>query len=163
MKSGRKSRDLDFYEYFIILQKEYIVAELRSMIYEDEAGISKSFEIMKGKKEKIKDISIQNSFKTIFEDIQIGSIILHDENLKKRLYGEIYNNKGFPNFIYRDEEHENNLKRKDYFNYYKLGSKMTTDLGVGTLQFIDFATKNCIIKFDNKIENFTTDEISRTF
>lgn len=147
----RKSRDQKFYDYFIILQKEYIVAELRKKIYPDVTGKKKSEEIMAGKKKKVFDMSIKNSIGTIFPDLKLGIKSLYDESLRIKLYEEVYGDH-YPNFIYRDKNQEDKLGKKDRNCYFMLGSEFTFEGNVGNLQSIDFDKGICFIKIGNSVK-----------
>lgn len=157
----RKSRDQGFYEFFIILQKEYIVAELRKKIYPDLKGKAKSEEIMVGKKKKIFDIAMKNNLKTIFQDMKLGEISLYDEKLRTELYRDVYGD-NYPNFIYRDSVQEERLAEKDKKCYYAIGSEMNVhEVGVGTFQDVDFEKNICWVKVNGKINQFTVNQVSR--
>lgn len=157
----RKSRDQKFYEFFLILQKEYIVAELRKKIYPDATGKAKSEEIMKGKKKKIFDIAMKNSLKTIFPKMKLGTESLYDEELRVKLYKEVYG-ESYPNFIYRDENQKSKLGLKDKKCYYMLGSEIkTVDDFIGSLQDIDFENEKCWVKVNGGVKEYNLDEIRR--
>jgi hypothetical protein len=162
--STRKSREQQFHDFFLILQKEYIVAELRYKIYPDLKGKNKSLEIMAGKKAKITDIAIKNNVKTIFDDIKLGQTLLYDENLKLKLYSDIYGFGGLPNFIYRDDEQYKALSQKDKNCYFLKGAKvLITDLGNGILIDVDFETETAKIKISSFTENFPLKSVQRIF
>ena len=146
--NNRKSRDQKFFEYFIILQKEYIVAELRKKIYPDLSGKSKSEEIMEGKKKKIFDIAFKNQIKTIFPDMKVGVTSLYDEELRIKLYQEIYGN-SFPNFIYRDEHQKSLLAEKDKKCYYSIGSEFKSGDLIGILIEVDLEKEICTIQLED--------------
>ena len=104
-----KSRTIPFSEYFDNLQKEYIVAELRSKIYpkEKDKEYYRDRE-MKGKRKKIEDISLRNNLPTIFNSIE----------KRKRFDQEIYNQQGLPNFIYRSDEDRYKRHPLDIINFF---------------------------------------------
>jgi len=159
----RKSRDQKFYEFFIILQKEYIVAELRKKIYADIAGKKKSEEIMAGKKKKIFDIAMKNSIKTIFPDMALGKTSLYDEELRTKLYGEIYNNDGkMPNFIYRDDNQRRILGEKDKKYYFMLGAEvLVKNSEIGNIQDVDFEKELCWVKVGVDTDEYKFIEVRR--
>jgi hypothetical protein len=157
----RKSRDQKFFEFFITLQKEYIVAEIRKKIYPDIHGKEKSQEIMSGKKKKIFDMAIKNSIKTIFPDMKVGGMSLYDEQLRIDLYREIYKDKGFPDFIYRDDTQRLRLEYKDKKCYYYPDSDFKTSKGIGILRDTDFDNNICHIEIKGELEEFSMDEVSR--
>jgi len=158
----RKSRDQKFNEFFIILQKEYIVAELRKKIYPDVVGKDKSKEIMAGKKKKIFDIAMKNGLKTIFPNMKLGETSLYDEELRTKLYREVYGDNGLPNFIYRDKVQESKLSHKDRKCYFMLGSEIITKEGkVGTLQIVDLENEFGYVKVRDKSIKYNLNEIRR--
>ena len=156
-----KSREQSFLDYYKIVQKEYIVAELRAKIYTDVGGIRKSKEIMKAKYEKIVDMSIKNSQKVIFEGVSLGAKSLFSEKLKDKLYVEIYGEWGLPNFIYRDDKHRTHLEEKDIRCYFSKGAKFKMKCGdkSGYIQHVDLLKETCSI--NNK--EYFFENISRIF
>lgn len=158
----RKSRDQRFYEFFITLQKEYIVAELRKKIYPDVTGKKKSEEIMSGKKKKIFDMSMKNRIGTIFPDMKLGEMSLYDEELRIKLYHEVYGDFGIPQFIYRDKSQEDKLGKKDRNCYWMLGSEVATrDNKIGNLQNVDFERSICFVKIGNKLIDYNFNDVKR--
>jgi len=158
----RKSRDQTFYNFFIILQKEYIVAELRKKIYSDAVGKAKSEEIMKGKKKKVFDIAMKNSLKTIFPNMNLGAESLYDEDLRVKLYREIYGDGGLPQFIYRDENQKGKLGIKDKKCYFMIEAEVVDKEGkVGSLQDVDFEKEKCWVKIEDEIKEYNLDQIRR--
>lgn len=160
-KDVRKSRDQKFYEFFETLQKEWIVAELRRKIYSNSQKKKKSEEIMRGKFAKIKDIAIRNRLATIFPEMGDIDPCFYDEQLRKKLYDEIYPEKGFPNFIYRDDKHKDQLEKYDIKNYFWLGSEFKTCEGIGTLQSYNWLQKLAYIKVGSETLEFKIDDVRR--
>jgi hypothetical protein len=166
MEVYHKSREQKFHEFFIILQKEWIVAELRYIIYTEESMRVKSKEIMEGKKKKIYDIAFKNSIKTIFPDLKLGNTSLYDECLKDKLYDEIYRpGGGLPHFIYRDDRQKSILAGVDRRCYYSIGSKfnvVNSDL-IGIIETVDFVNSHVLLRFDNGKAIYDLKEITRLF
>lgn len=109
-----KSRHLSVYQFFEILQLEYLVAELRMRIYpkpEDKAYWGK---IMDGKKRKVESIAVSNQLPSIFDDDDMLSAF------KKR----IYNIKGAPTFIYTNDEQKEKQEPIDLVYYYYKGTEV---------------------------------------
>jgi hypothetical protein len=158
----RKSRDLGFNKYFITLQLEYIVAELRKKIYPDLSGKNKSKEIMAGKMKKIKDIAMRNSLKTIFPDFNLGEVSMYDEDLRIKLYREIYGGH-YPNFIYRDDDQKRKLGYKDKKCYYMLGTEfqIIDTNKTGTLQVVDIENNVCYMRVGDEAIKYKLSEIKR--
>jgi len=116
MTGKHKSRKISFVEYFENLQREYIVAELRSKIYLNEKDRKYYVEReMAGKRQKIEDISSKNNFSNIFSDTYV----------KWRFYNEIYNKTGLPNFVYRDDLDREKRGVLDVYNYFAKGIPVT--------------------------------------
>ena len=158
----RKSRDQELYEYFITLQKEYIVAEIRKKIYPDIKGKKKSIEIMEGKRIKICDIAAKNSLKTIFPELVMGNASLYDEDLRFNLYREVYGDFGLPNFIYRDEVQEQKLAWKDRKYYFMIGAEIRTiDGHIGSIQYVDLDKGEVYAKVRGDIKMYGLNEVSR--
>lgn len=155
----RKSRTQKFRDFFESLQLEYIVAELRYRIYPDGDRRKKSADIMSMKREKIFNIALQNCLKTIFPDCSAGSILYYDPELRKKLYATVYSERGFPNFIYRDDLHRKQLEHLDRKYYYTVGSLFSTDEGKGGLVSINGDTVTISIAGKNK--QFKAAEVSR--
>lgn len=130
----QKNRNLNFVEFFEILQIEYIVSELRSLIY--PKGKDKKYykeKEMKGKREKIIKISSKNKFKDIFNDTITRDLY----------YRRVYNDWGLPNFVYRDELDKESRSKSDVFNYFKIGLEVSVKLRdstiiKGVVVFVDF-------------------------
>lgn len=116
MIKKRKSRKISFIEYFENLQREYIVAELRSKIYSNEKDRKYYIEReMAGKRQKIEDISAKNNFDNIFSCTYV----------KWKFYNEVYNKTGLPNFIYRDELDRSKRGLLDIYNYFAKNTPVT--------------------------------------
>ncbi len=160
-QEARKSRNQKFYEFFIVLQKEYIVAELRKKIYPDITGKSKSDEIMAGKKKKVFDMAMKNRIGTIFPDMALGEMSLYDEKLRIKLYREIYGDGGLPNFIYRDKNQEDKLGKKDRNCYWMLGAEVRIGSDVGSLQEVDFDKNIGYIKIGKSVLERDLQGVSR--
>ena len=107
-----KSRKISFLEYFENLQREYIVAELRSKIYTNEKDkLYYKEREMVGKRQRIEDISLRNNLDNIFTS----------QYLKCKFYDEIYNKTGLPNFIYRDNFDKEKRGPLDIYHYFAKG------------------------------------------
>ena len=153
---------MKFFEFFVILQKEYIVAELRKKIYPDISGKKKCEEIMTGKKKKIFDIAMKNSIKTIFPDMKLGNSSMYDEDLRIKLYKEVYGEDfDFPKFIYRDEIQRKFLAEKDRKCYYSINSEIKTIDGIGILREVWLEKNICSVEIDNICKKYFLNKVSR--
>ena len=118
-----KNRNLPITDYLDILQREYLVAEIRHKIYPKISDKNFWERVMDGKKRKIEDICFRNKIESIFDS----------EPEKRRLYQEVYNEKGLPNFSYKDEEQRlgngdfPGLEETDIKNYFSEGAEVRVD------------------------------------
>ncbi len=110
----KKSRHLSIYDFLEILQLEYLTAELRKKIYRKEDDTAYYTKVMKFKKQKILDIAKRNSLPCLFDS----------EETKYKMYDKIYNKKGYPSFVYRNEEDQLTNELKDKRHYYAKGSEV---------------------------------------
>jgi len=127
-----KTRDLSMYEYLQELQKEYVVAELRRKIYTKKKDREYFGRVMKGKREKIEDISLRNTLPSIFTSRETRELISE----------AVYTEWGMPNFFYKRTAIEEELRPKDFFYYYYKNSEFkvkleTGEVGVGILTSVD--------------------------
>lgn len=152
-----KSREIPFSEYFENIQREYIVAELRSKIYPREKDKKYYVEReMAGKRKTIEDISLRNNLPNIFSN----------EEKRKRYYSEVYNNVGLPNFIYRSDE--DRLKRNpiDIINYFYRGVVVSVETSDGVREegrvvFTNIKTKTVVVKISGQNITFSFDKVTR--
>jgi len=114
-------RELSYIAYLKQLQLEYIVAELRSCVYNSTSDKKYYRRVMSWKKKKIKDLEIRNSLPCIFTE---PNKFYYKEGLRKQLYGQIYNEYGLPNFIYRDQKSKEQFEIQDITYYYSIGHKV---------------------------------------
>lgn len=110
----KKSRHLSIYDFLEILQLEYLTAELRKKIYRKEDDVAYYSKVMKYKKQKILDIAKRNTLPSIFDS----------EETKYTLYDKVYNGKGYPTFVYRDEDDRLANEIKDKRHYYARGGEV---------------------------------------
>lgn len=156
-RTSFKTRDLSPFEYFSMLQLEFIVADLRSKIYpklKDKDFWKKTRE---GKKQRIEDIAERNHLPSIFSD----------EDLRKDMDAKVYRPAGFPNFIYRDEEHCLKQEPYDYIYYYLQGSDVRFDfmdeIKTGIIVSYNNYEKKVTIRFNNSdvLETLPVARVSR--
>lgn len=102
-----KSRNLDIDQFLTVLQKEYLLAELRTKIYTKPRDKKYHSCIMMYKKTKIEDICRRYNLISIFTDKQ----------LYYKLYREVIPCTGYPQWMYRDEVQRKRMEEqdKDYF------------------------------------------------
>lgn len=104
---GNKTRNLSVAEYFLQLQKEYLIADFRRKIYFNPKDKSYYKRVMGYKKEKIVGIAERNNqLKSIFTD----SIAL------RQIKEELFEESGKPKFVLTDIDRE---------NYYAIGNEFS--------------------------------------
>lgn len=106
MNMKRKSRNLSAAEYFIIIQKEYLIAEFRKKIYYNPKDKSYYQRVMNFKVEKIKDISKRNRLDNIF----------NNSKKMEEIRGELFDRLGRPKF---------EMNETDIENYYAVGNEFS--------------------------------------
>lgn len=104
---GNKTRNLSVAEYFLQLQKEYLIADFRRKIYFNPKDKSYYKRVMGYKKEKIVGIAERNNqLKSIFTD----SIAL------RQIKEELFEESGKPKFVLTDIDRD---------NYYAIGNEFS--------------------------------------
>lgn len=151
----QKSRNQSTYEFFEILQIEYLVAELRVKIYpklKDKEFWKRTCE---GKKATILDIAGRNRLPTVFDDDQL------EQALKQR----IYRNESYPLFVYRDENHKNNQEYYDLLYYYNKDAEVRFDyfgeVKVGRVKEYRPFSKEITLIFDGKEDKLPVSKVTR--
>ena len=143
-----KSRHLDSFTYFEVIQKEYIVCELRSKIYPKRSKSRHVYRdreyfknVMRGKREKILDFAQRNHMPTIFDS----------DKIKQQIIEQIYLKRGLPQFIYRDSEEQSRLETLDRRFYYSISApikvflnELDNEFDVGEIKHFD--NENDIVK-----------------
>ena len=91
-----KTRNLSLLDYLEVLQNEYFINEFRSRFYTRNKDREYYKKVYNCKKEKIQNISNQNSIKSIFTS----------EDYYRFVKDKLFNKKGFPQFplLFRDLE-----------------------------------------------------------
>jgi hypothetical protein len=107
-----KSRQIGIYQYFEILQLEWICCELRTKIYKKEGDKNYWKRVLEGKRKTIENIAERNKLPTIFDD----------EDLFLVLKSRIYKDTSYPNFMYKDETQRLSMQDWDLFYYYYKGT-----------------------------------------
>lgn len=122
-----EERKLSTYQYFEILQVEWLVADLRCRIFTAEKDKSFWHRVREGKRVKIESIAEKNKLPTIFTD----------DDLRRDLENRIYNDYSYPNFHYKDEAHKQAQGYWDLLNYYAKGVEVRyeycDEVKVGTI------------------------------
>ena len=121
-----KTRSLRIYEYFEVLQVEYLSCKLRARIYLKPKDKEYWNRVSENKRQIITNISGRNgNLPTIFNDSDLQNV------LEKRLYKE----NSSPMFVYKDEDHRKEQEYFDLLYYYQKGVEVR----------FTFSSKICII------------------
>ena len=112
MIEKRKSRSISLMDYYEILQLEFLSYYFRYMFYEREVDKDKYRDFCKKKRESIEKLSLRNCFGNIFTD----------EATKEKYLKKFLNEKGMPNFTYRDEHQKKHLGYWDKVYMFRSGS-----------------------------------------
>lgn len=138
-----KTRNLSVAEYFLAIQKEYLIAEFRKKIYfspNDKAYYQK---VMNYKVEKINDIASRN---------RLDSILNNSEKMKE-MRGELFDKLGKPKF---------EMNKTDLENYYAIGNDFSFRGDIWILDQIN--EDGTLILYSAKLQEYETankDEICR--
>lgn len=112
-----KTRNLSIAEYFLQLQREYLIAEFRKKIYFSPKDKTYYQKVMGFKKEKIENIAKRNNLKSIFDD----------ESVLEEIKSELFSSGGKPNFEMNDSDIE---------NYYATGNEFSYRGKIWTLDYV---------------------------
>lgn len=138
-----KTRNLSVAEYFLAIQKEYLIAEFRKKIYfspNDKAYYQK---VMNYKVEKINDIASRNC---------LDSILNNSERMEE-MRGELFDKLGKPKF---------EMNKTDLENYYAIGNDFSFRGDIWILDQIN--EDETLILYSAKLQEYETankDEICR--
>ena len=102
----KKNRNLSVAEYFLIIQKEYLIAEFRKKIYFSKNDKIYYQRVMDGKKNKINDIAKRNRLDSIFNNSE------KMEDMRAELFDKL----GKPKF---------EMSPTDIENYYASGNEFS--------------------------------------
>lgn len=110
-----KNRDQSILEFFESLQKEYLIAEIRSKIY-PKAKDRRYYKdrVMEGKKRSITQISDRNNIPSIFTSTK----------MLERITAVVIPEWGLPNFTYKDNETKDWMANLDKCNYFAVEAEV---------------------------------------
>lgn len=141
-----KTRKLSVYEFFQILQIEWIIADLRVRIYPLETDKIYWNKVKEGKRRIIDNIAEKNMLPTIFVD----------DEMKRALEHKVYRDKGIPNFLYRDEENKQKQEPLDLIYYYIKGADVRFEyfgeLKIGKIKSYIPPNTYCLIEYEDSKE-----------
>lgn len=135
-------KKLSLAEYFVVVQKEYLISEFKRKIYScmnDKRYYSK---VMSYKEEKIADISSRNNLKNIFNDKQT----------LKSIKSELFDCNGQPLFY---------LNEDDLNAYYTIGVDFNYNGEICKL--IDVKDNEIVVNLAGKVKKLKKGEIFRIF
>lgn len=112
-----KTRNLTTFEFFEVVQVEYICAILRSRIYIHPKDKSYWARVADGKREVIDSIALRNHLPSIFTD----------SDLEATLSRKIYRENSHPLFCYKDDKQKEDQEYYDLLYYYSKGSECRFD------------------------------------
>lgn len=137
-KLKQKTRNISIADYFIILQKEYLIADFRRKIYYNPKDKAYYQRVMQYKKEKIDNIAERNHLDSIFTNAE----------KRKELEKELFDENGLPKF---------DMTVKDLQNYYSFGNEFSyngeiwiLNKVIGNKLELFSAKENKIIEVDRK-------------
>lgn len=150
-----KSRKLSVYEFFKVLQIEWIVSDLRHRIYTGRNDKDHWKMVMECKKVKIEDIAIKNKLPSIFTDAQMKSEFEH----------LVYLPDSIPNFHYKNEEQKQGQGYIDLMHYYSTGSDVRCEImgetKVGKIKKFFPHSKIVHVDINGTIEQLNSDSVIR--
>lgn len=106
METKNKTRNLSVAEYFLVIQKEYLIAEFRKKIYFSKNDKNYYQRVMNGKREKIEIISKRNRLDNIF----------NNSAKMEEMRNELFDRLGKPKF---------EMSQTDIDNYYAIGNEFS--------------------------------------
>lgn len=135
-----KNKNQSIYMFFESLQKEYMIAMIRSKIYTSYRNRKYYRErVMPGKKEKIEQIAQRSGIRSIFDDKEIWESV----------WESVVPQWGLPNFTYSSDENREEQYPQDYMNYFSPGSEVVVNDGgkavVGVVVSNDFLLANNMV------------------
>lgn len=150
-----KSRNLSVYEFFKILQLEWIVADLRVRIYPKKKDKEYWVKVKEGKRVIIESIAEKNHLPTIFSD----------DEMKRAFEALVYLAEGVPNFVYKDDINRNAQEPFDLLYYFHKGAEVRFDwyseIKVGKVKSYVAFSDTVTIEFDNQEAPLPISKVTR--
>lgn len=119
-----KTRELSIYDFFVVLQVEWLQADIRHSIYRSEKDKKYWERVREGKEMSIRKIAERNSLPTIFDDPYIKA------DIEKR----VFQTSSYPLFTYKNAEMKAELEYLDLLFYYYKGTAVKCELPDGTVK-----------------------------
>lgn len=146
IEKKQKSRKLGIYEFFEILQIEWIVADLRLRLYPKEKDKAYWKKVRDGKRKTIDEIADKNKLPTMF----------NDSSLKADMESRVFRESSFPDFHYKDANNEMSQSVYDLMYYYSKDADVRcTVLGetkVGKVKSFKSFEKFVTVAFKDDVE-----------
>lgn len=150
-----KSRNLSIYEFFNVLQIEYIVAELRVRIYPKKKDKDYWSKVKEGKQRIFESIAEKNHLPTV----------LTDEEMKRVFEQKVYAPEGFPNFLYKNEENKKAQEPFDLIYYYSKGAEVRYDwfgeTKIGKIRSYVPYEETLLIQLDGEVIELPVQKVTR--
>jgi hypothetical protein len=149
------SRPLTPYQFFEVVQIEYICAVLRSRIYVAKKDKEYWSRVAEGKKRKVEEIATRNHLPSIFTDSDLN------DTLEKRVFIE----GSHPAFVYRDEKHKVDQEYYDLYFYYGKGREVRflheDEMVVGKITQYKVFGKTIKVEYKGEELTLNTSDVSR--
>lgn len=150
-----KSRNLSVYQFFQILQLEWLVADLRIRIYPKKKDKDYWNKVKEGKRAVIENIAEKNHLPSIFTD----------DEMKRDYEQKIYRPKGFPDFKYKDEENRIAQEPLDLLFYYYKGTEVRVEvmgeIKVGKVKSYLPYKEDILLEIADETITFSIKEVTR--
>ena len=155
-KSSMSDKKLSREELFEVLQREYIICELRSQIYPFPHHKQYWQKVGKQKKQKIIDIATKNQSVCIFDSPKI----------KQQYRDELVPEWGLPLFYYINDKQKDTQQKWDIFNYFARKSEvkikqLDDNVVIAKVKNIDLKIGEVTVIIDNDEQYYPYSALSR--
>lgn len=135
MEQRKKTRNLSVAEYFVVLQREYLIAEFRKKIYYSKNDKAYYQRVMDGKREKIEEIGNRNRLDNIFNST---------EKLRE-MQLELFDRLGKPKF---------SMSETDVENYYAPGNEFSFHGDIWILDAVEDDEEKPLVLYSAKLQQY---------
>ncbi|WP_291910999.1 hypothetical protein [Chitinophaga sp. CB10] len=119
-----KTRELSIYDFFVVLQVEWLQADIRQKIYQSEKDKKYWGRVKEGKENTILKIAERNNLPNLFNDPYI----------KAEISSRVFQKTSYPLFTYKNAEMKAELEYLDLLFYYYKGTEVRFELEDGSSQ-----------------------------
>lgn len=151
----KKSRSLTVYQFFQVLQIEWLVADLRVRIYPSKKEKDYWTKVKEGKRQIIEDIATKNYLPTIFSDSEMFRIFQN----------KVFVEKGHPNFHYKDDFYKVQQEPLDLFHYFRKDAEVRfevyEEMKVGIIKNYLPETDKVDVEFEGQTFSLPISEVTR--